>query len=125
MSTCTMPSAPSVSAASIVVITEKAAGEMNRVLSEKKLPETTVLRIGVAGGGCSGFSYSLGFDDKCDEMNDVVSEQHGLKVAVDRKSAMFLEGTVIDFYDGIERRGFTFENPNAKKSCGCGSSFSV
>lgn len=125
MSTCTMPSAPSVSAASIVVITEKAAGEMNRVLTEKKLPEATVLRIGVAGGGCSGFSYSLGFDDKCDEMNDVVSEQHGLKVAVDRKSAMFLEGTVIDFYDGIERRGFTFENPNAKKSCGCGSSFSV
>ena len=145
MSTCTMPSEPSVSAPSvsassvsassvsassvsspsIVVITEKAVGEMNRVLSEKKLPESTVLRIGVAGGGCSGFSYSLGFDDKCDEMNDVVTNQHGLRVAVDRKSAMFLEGTVIDFYDGIERRGFTFENPNAKKSCGCGSSFSV
>ena len=130
MSTCTMPSAPAVSASavsapSIIIITEKAAGEMNRVLSEKKLPNSTVLRIGVAGGGCSGFSYSLGFDDKCDEMNDVVSEQHGMKVAVDRKSAMFLEGTVIDFYDGIERRGFTFENPNAKKSCGCGSSFSV
>ena len=130
MSTCTMPSAPSVSAnsvsaPSIVIITEKAVGEMNRVVSEKKLPESTVLRIGVAGGGCSGFSYSLGFDDKCDEMNDVVSEQHGLRVAVDRKSAMFLEGTTIDFYDGIERRGFTFDNPNAKTSCGCGSSFSV
>lgn len=110
---------------SVVIITEKAVGEMNRVLTEKKLPESTVLRIGVAGGGCSGFSYSLGFDDKCDEMNDVVTSQHGLRVAVDRKSAMFLEGTVIDFYDGIERRGFTFENPNAKKSCGCGSSFSV
>ena len=125
MSTCTMPSETSVSAPSIIILTEKAVGEMNRVLSEKKLPDSTVLRIGVAGGGCSGFSYSLGFDDKCDEMNDVVSEQHGLKVAVDRKSAMFLEGTTIDFYDGIERRGFTFENPNAKKSCGCGSSFSV
>lgn len=108
-----------------IVITEKAVAEMNRVLTEKKLPAATVLRVGVAGGGCSGFSYSLGFDDKCDEMNDVVSEQHGLKVAVDRKSAMFLEGTTIDFYDGIERRGFTFDNPNAKKSCGCGSSFSV
>ncbi len=133
MSTCTMPSeasscssaSPSVSTSSIVIITEKAAGEMNRVLSDKKLPEGTVLRIGVAGGGCSGFSYSLGFDDKCDEMNDVVSEQHGLKVAVDRKSALYLEGTTIDFYDGIERRGFTFDNPNSKKSCGCGSSFSV
>ena len=113
------------SVASIVILTEKAVGEMNRVLTEKNLPESTVLRIGVAGGGCSGFSYSLGFDDKCDEMNDVVTDQHGLRVAVDRKSAMFLEGTVIDFYDGIERRGFTFENPNSKKSCGCGSSFSV
>ena len=135
MSTCTMPTetsscstssaSPSVSTSSIIIITEKAAGEMNRVLSDKKLPEGTVLRIGVAGGGCSGFSYSLGFDDKCDEMNDVVSEQHGLKVAVDRKSALYLEGTTIDFYDGIERRGFTFDNPNSKKSCGCGSSFSV
>ncbi len=134
MSSCTMTSPSACSAgsadsttsvASVVIITEKAVGEMNRVLTEKNLPESTVLRIGVAGGGCSGFSYSLGFDDKCDEMNDVVTNQHGLRVAVDRKSAMFLEGTVIDFYDGIERRGFTFENPNAKKSCGCGSSFSV
>ena len=125
-STCSSGSADSTaSVASVVIITEKAVGEMNRVLTEKKLPGSTVLRIGVAGGGCSGFSYSLGFDDKCDEMNDVVTSQHGLRVAVDRKSAMFLEGTVIDFYDGIERRGFTFENPNAKKSCGCGSSFSV
>ena len=134
MSSCTM-SAPSTcssgsagstaSVASVVIITEKAVGEMNRVLTEKNLPDSTVLRIGVAGGGCSGFSYSLGFDDKCDEMNDVVSEQHGLKVAVDRKSALYLEGTTIDFYDGIERRGFTFDNPNSKKSCGCGSSFSV
>ncbi len=133
MSSCTMspPAASSCASSvesvvgSVVIITEKAVGEMNRVLTEKNLPESTVLRIGVAGGGCSGFSYSLGFDDKCDEMNDVVTSQHGLRVAVDRKSAMFLEGTVIDFYDGIERRGFTFENPNAKKSCGCGSSFSV
>ena len=125
-SACSAGSADSTtSVASVVIITEKAVGEMNRVLTEKNLPESTVLRIGVAGGGCSGFSYSLGFDDKCDEMNDVVTNQHGLRVAVDRKSAMFLEGTVIDFYDGIERRGFTFENPNAKKSCGCGSSFSV
>ncbi len=129
MSTCTMTPtdtpASATNSTSIVTITAKAANEMNRVLSDKNMPATTVLRIGVAGGGCSGFSYSLGFDDKCDEMNDVVSEQHGLKVAVDRKSAMFLEGTTVDFYDGIERRGFTFDNPNSKKSCGSGSSFSV
>lgn len=118
-------SASSSAVSSCVTITEKAAGEMNRVLSDKKLPAETVLRVGIAGGGCSGFSYSLGFDDKVDEMNDVITTQHGLRVAVDRKSAMFLEGTTVDFYDGIERRGFTFDNPNAKKSCGCGTSFSV
>lgn len=124
-SSCGSAAVASSSVASCVIITEKAAGEMNRVLSDKKLPESTVLRVGIAGGGCSGFSYSLGFDDKVDEMNDVVTTQHGLRVAVDRKSAMFLEGTTVDFYDGIERRGFTFDNPNAKKSCGCGTSFSV
>ena len=118
-------SAATSAVSSCVIITEKAAGEMNRVLSDKKLPAETVLRVGIAGGGCSGFSYSLGFDDKVDEMNDVITTQHGLRVAVDRKSAMFLDGTTVDFYDGIERRGFTFDNPNAKKSCGCGTSFSV
>ena len=108
-----------------VTITEKAAKEVQRVMSEQKMPEATILRVGVVGGGCSGFQYSLGFDTNTDPAKDELYEQHGVKVAVDRKSAMFLEGTTIDFYDGIERRGFTFDNPNAKKSCGCGSSFSV
>ena len=74
--------------------------------------------------GCSGFSYSLGFDDKTDDVIDHVSEQHGLQVAVDKKSHLLLDGTTVDFHDGLEKRGFTFENPNATKSCGCGSSFS-
>jgi iron-sulfur cluster assembly protein len=108
-----------------VTLTEKAAQEIQRVMSEQKLPEATILRVGVVGGGCSGFQYSLGFDNKVDAVKDEVSEQHGVKLAVDKKSELFLDGTVLDFYDGLEKRGFTFNNPNAVKSCGCGSSFSA
>ncbi len=107
-----------------ITLTEKAAQEVQRVLSEKKL-DNMVLRIGVVGGGCSGFQYSLGFDNAADPVKDVVEECHGVKVAVDKKSELFLDGTVLDFYDGLEKRGFTFNNPNAVKSCGCGSSFSA
>jgi iron-sulfur cluster assembly protein len=108
-----------------LVVSEKAANEVKRVLSEQKMPAETCLRVGVAGGGCSGFQYSLGFDTATDPAKDHVSEQHGLKVAVDKKSYLFLDGTTVDFYDGLEKRGFTFDNPNAVKSCGCGSSFSA
>lgn len=108
-----------------VTITETAAGEIKRVISEKQMPEETVLRIGVAGGGCSGFQYSLGFDNQVDQAKDHVSNQHGIQVAVDKKSYLFLDGTKLDFYEGLEKRGFTFDNPNAVKSCGCGSSFSA
>ena len=108
-----------------VTITEKAAAEMQRVITEQKLPEETMLRVGVRGGGCSGFDYQLGFDNKTDSENDFITEQHGIMVAIDKKSAMFLDGTTVDFHDGIEKRGFTFDNPNATKTCGCGQSFSV
>lgn len=108
-----------------LTITETAAKEIKRVIEEQKMPEETVLRVGVAGGGCSGFQYSLGFDNQVDGTKDHVSEQHGLRVAVDKKSELFLDGTTVDFYEGLEKRGFTFDNPNAVKSCGCGSSFSA
>jgi len=108
-----------------VTITEKAAGEIKRVIEEQKMPAETVLRIGVAGGGCSGFQYSLGFDNTTDETKDQVTDQHGISVAVDKKSSLYLDGTMVDFHDGLEKRGFTFENPNAVKSCGCGNSFSA
>ncbi len=108
-----------------VTVTEKAASEIKRVIADQSMPEGTVLRIGVAGGGCSGFQYSLGFDQTTDETKDHVNEQHGLSVAVDKKSSLFLDGTTVDFHDGLEKRGFTFDNPNAVKSCGCGSSFSA
>jgi iron-sulfur cluster assembly protein len=111
----------------MITVTEKAAGEVKRAMSEANLPGDTVLRIGVAGGGCSGFSYKLGFDASGNVAadKDHVSEQHGLKVAVDKKSDLYLDGTTIDYYDGLDKRGFTFNNPNVTKSCGCGSSFSV
>ncbi len=107
----------------MVTITEKAAGEVRRIIGEQSMATDTILRIGVGAGGCSGFSYKLGLDNAVDETNDLVTEQHGVKVAVDKKSALYLDGTTIDFYDGIEKRGFSFDNPNVVKSCGCGSSF--
>jgi iron-sulfur cluster assembly accessory protein len=106
-----------------VILTEKAAGEVKKIIAEQKLDAATVLRIGVAGGGCSGFQYSLGFDTAWDPKADTREEQHGVAVVVDRKSDLFLDGTTLDFHDAIDKRGFTFNNPNAKKSCGCGSSF--
>jgi len=108
-----------------ITLTEKAAKEISRVIGEQKMPDETMLRIGVVGGGCSGFQYSLGFDNASDPGKDDVCEQHGIRIAVDKKSDLFLDGTVLDFYDGLEKRGFTFNNPNAVKSCGCGSSFSA
>jgi iron-sulfur cluster assembly protein len=107
-----------------VVLTEKAANEVKRIMQEQKLDEM-VLRVGVSGGGCSGFNYALGFDKGFDEKVDSKFDFHGVTVVVDKKSALYLDGTTVDFYDGLEKRGFTFDNPNAVKSCGCGSSFSV
>jgi iron-sulfur cluster assembly protein len=96
-----------------ITITEKAAGEIKRVMSEQNMAEQTILRIGVTGGGCGGFMYAFGFDDKTDTIKDLISEQHGLTVAVDKKSELFLDGTTIDFHDAFDRRGFTFDNPNS------------
>jgi iron-sulfur cluster assembly protein len=106
-----------------VTLTDKAAAEVKRIMADQKLEAGTVLRVGVTGGGCSGFSYSLGFAKDFDEKVDSRFEYHGVPVVVDKKSALYLEGTTVDFYEGIDRRGFTFDNPNAVKSCGCGSSF--
>jgi iron-sulfur cluster assembly protein len=108
-----------------ITLTELAAKEIQRVIGEQKLPANVALRVGVAGGGCSGFEYRLGFeeDSQVDAQKDAVSEHHGISVAIDKKSALYLDGTVIDFHDGIDRRGFVFNNPNAVKTCGCGSSF--
>ncbi len=106
-----------------VELTEKAAVEVRRVMEENDTEAGTFLRIGVSGGGCSGLSYDFRFDEEFDEANDKKLEQHGITLVVDKKSALFLDGTTVDWHDGIDARGFTFNNPNAVKSCGCGSSF--
>jgi len=106
-----------------VVITEKAAGEVKRILEDQKYEEGTKLRIGITAGGCSGFSYSLTLEKEFDEDKDSKYDYHGVEVVVDKKHALYLDGTTVDFFDGIDRRGFAFNNPNATRSCGCGSSF--
>lgn len=108
-----------------VVLTEKAANEFKKIVEDQKLEPTTAIRIAVAGGGCSGFQYSLGFENRVDEKLDSRYEYHGVTLVVDKKSALYLDGTVVDFYEGLEKRGFTFNNPTATKTCGCGSSFSA
>ena len=103
-----------------VKLTEAAAEEV-----KKAKEDDSYLRIGVKCGGCSGFEYSLTIDTEYDEQKDSLSHQHGVDVVVDKKSALYLDGTTLDYYTDISKRGFTFENPNSVKSCGCGSSFQV
>ena len=113
---------------STIKLTERAAQEVKRVLEEQNMkPEEHSLRVAVAGGGCSGFSYALNFEpkDDTDPLNDEQFEIEGVQIRVDRKSAMFLEGTEIDFHEDLNKRGFKFNNPNATGGCGCGQSFSA
>ncbi|TWU19590.1 HesB/IscA family protein [Allorhodopirellula heiligendammensis] len=106
-----------------IKLTERAAEEVLRFRKEHNFDDTMLLRIGVAGGGCSGFNYTLNFDDNFDEKADSKYDHHGVSVVVDKKSALYLDGTEVDWFDSLEKQGFTFNNPNAVKSCGCGSSF--
>jgi len=106
-----------------ITLTEKAAGEVKRVLQEQQFEADVFLRVGISAGGCSGFNYQLQFDRNYDETQDSKYEQHGIKVVVDKKSDLYLDGTTLDWYESLERRGFTFNNPNAVKTCGCGHSF--
>jgi iron-sulfur cluster assembly protein len=108
----------------VIEITERAAKEIRRILADQSLGPATALRVGVKGGGCSGFSYTLGFDDQVAEV-DQVTELDGIRIVCDPKSFLYLNGTQIDFEDNLMGRGFKFGNPNATKSCGCGESFSV
>ena len=108
----------------MISMTERAVKEIRRIIADQNLPAQTALRVGVRGGGCSGFSYTLGFDDQIGEV-DQVNEVEGVRVVCDPKSFLYLSGTQIDFEDTLMGRGFKFGNPNAEKSCGCGESFSV
>jgi iron-sulfur cluster assembly protein len=107
-----------------ISLTEKAAAEVKRLMAEESIPETYGLRVSVRGGGCSGFSYVMGFDDGPKEADKVV-DAHGLRVFVDPKSLFYISGTVLDFSEGLNGKGFVFKNPQAARTCGCGSSFGV
>lgn len=108
-----------------VILTELAAKEVRTIVASQELEADKVrLRIGVKGGGCSGFSYLLDLTETQKD-TDEVFEQHGIKIIIDPKSLLYLNGVTVDFKDEIMGRGFVFVNPNASSSCGCGSSFSV
>jgi len=107
-----------------VTISEKAAEKIKYFASKEGLTGDVGLRVAVKGGGCSGLTYDLSITDKELESDKVV-EQYGVKVMVDKKSYIYVVGTQLDFSDGLNGKGFVFSNPNAKKSCGCGTSFSV
>ncbi|MEX0655243.1 MAG: iron-sulfur cluster insertion protein ErpA [Phycisphaeraceae bacterium] len=108
-----------------IQLTESAAREIKTIIEQQELDgEKICLRVGVKGGGCSGFSYLLDLTEQSRE-NDELFEQNGIKVVCDPKSYLYLNGTTIDFKDEVMGRGFVFNNPNATSSCGCGSSFSA
>ena len=104
-------------------LTPRALVEVKNIIQEKSVPADYGLRIGVQGGGCSGMSYLLGFDKAKD--NDEVYDLNGVQLIMDKKHAMYVLGMEVDFQDGLNARGFTFNNPQAKSTCGCGSSFSA
>jgi iron-sulfur cluster assembly protein len=108
-----------------IELSETAAREIKHICQQQDLtPENVFLRVGVKGGGCSGFSYILDLTEKVED-NDEQFAKHGINVICDPKSYLYLVGTEIDFKDEIMGRGFVFKNPNATSSCGCGSSFSA
>ena len=106
----------------MITVTPEAVAEVRRMIQKQQQPNLG-LRMAVKGGGCSGLSYSMNFDQKRDGDNEFDFED--VKVFVDPKSYLYLNGTTLDFVDSLEGRGFKFLNPNASKSCGCGESFSV
>jgi iron-sulfur cluster insertion protein len=107
----------------MITVTSQAAGKIKDIKTAQAAPEDAGLRVRVVGGGCSGFQYQLVFDSP--QTGDQVFESDGVKVVVDPKSFLYLNGTEIDYVDGLNGAGFTMKNPNAKGGCGCGSSFTA
>ena len=109
----------------MIQLTEKAVTEIKRLKHSDPSAANAHLRVQVVGGGCSGMSYKLGFDSEPLTEKDKTFEKDGVMLIVDQKSYLFLQGTELDFSDGLNGKGFVFNNPNAKRTCGCGSSFST
>ncbi len=107
----------------MITLTENAITKVQEILTSQE-PQPAGLRIAVVGGGCSGFSYSMAFENS-PQMLDKTDSYGGLKVFVDQASLLYLEGAQVDYVESIEGSGFKFSNPNVKSTCGCGSSFSA
>ena len=108
----------------MITVSENAKAHALELMKGDNKPEGTFIRVGVEGGGCSGLSYKLEFDHNLKE-GDQVFEDKGIKIAVDKKSFLYLIGTELDYSGGLNGKGFVFINPNASRTCGCGESFSV
>jgi len=106
-----------------VMLTQGAVEQLNQIRKQENIPSDYLLRVGVKGGGCSGFTYVLGFDQKQD--NDDSFDINGIRVVMNKAHAIYLLGMEVDFVTGLENRGFTFSNPNASSTCGCGTSFAA
>ena len=104
-------------------MTNGAVSQLNQIRQSENVPADYCLRVGVKGGGCSGFSYVLGFDLPTD--SDDMFDINGIRVAMNKAHAIYLLGMEVDFVSGLDNRGFTFSNPNATSTCGCGTSFSA
>lgn len=107
----------------IVTLTDKALEQVRKIFSEQQDQSRSGLRLGVVGGGCSGLSYKIDFDQQKEKDN--IIDYGDVKVFIDPKSSIYLKGITLDFQDGLSGKGFVFVNPNAKNTCGCGESFSV
>jgi len=105
-------------------LTAKAKSQLDKLMIEEHCTANHFLRVSVKGGGCSGLTYDLDFDDTIVDFDDV-SEDQGLKLVIDRRSLLYLLGTELDFTEGLNGKGFQFINPNASRTCGCGESFGV
>ncbi|MGH9602685.1 MAG: HesB/IscA family protein [Terriglobales bacterium] len=124
MATTTNPVTPAATPkAPPILMTDAAIGKVRDIMAQQN-PAPSGLRLGVVGGGCSGFSYSMQFENS-PGMMDKVYDFNGLKVYVDATSLMYLTGCQVDYLETLEGAGFKFENPNVKSTCGCGSSFNV
>jgi iron-sulfur cluster assembly protein len=108
----------------MITVTDKAKSKVEELIKFSDLNESYFLRVSVAGGGCSGLSYKLDFDNEI-KPGDQFFEDKGIRISLDMKSFLYLAGTELDFSDGLNGKGFNFNNPNASRTCGCGDSFSV
>ncbi len=108
----------------MITLTPSAVQEVKRLIGQEQKPNLG-LRIGIKGGGCSGMTYVLGLDETVPKQFDQTFEQDGVKVLIDAKSHLYLDGTTIDFKSSLMGGGFEFQNPLAKKTCGCGTSFTT